>query len=199
MNWRLVSGLAAVLFVMPVALGDTTIGSLNNIGYNSSSGHTLLGQRFIVPAGETGLVSGSLVLHDGNSGDSNGYLRLYTFSDDGFTGTLGTQLGAGAITVLNGSGTQTYSYNFNVPVVAGNKYALLADWGSSNNAGGYFSNSSYYSDGMMILSTDGIATVLYPSYDMAFEVTFGQIPEPAMLGVIASLGLLLGRRARGRG
>jgi hypothetical protein len=135
-----------------------------------------------------------MTLHGSGSTDSNGFWRLFTFSDDGGTGTLGTQLGFGPISVLGSSGATEYSHVFNVPVVAGDKYALLVDWGSPNSAGGYFSNNSYYSGGTMILSTDGSTPVLYISYDMAFEVNFGQIPEPALLGVIAPLALLVRRR-----
>jgi len=193
MNWRTTLGLAAVLFGAPAAFGDATIGSLNDSGYNLSSGHTYLGQSFTVPTGETTLISASMRLHGGTGGQSDGFWRLYNY--DGGTNTLGAELGSAPITVYSASPVSDYTNEFNVPVVAGNQYALIIDWGSQNAAGGFFSNSSYYSGGTMILSTDGSAPVTYNSYDMAFEVTFGQpVPEPALLGVIAPLGLLVRRR-----
>lgn len=194
MKIQMVLGLAAALLTTPAAFGDITIGSLNDAGYNSSSGHTYLGQSFTVPAGETGLVAGSLALHGSGGSDSSGFWRLYTFSDDGGSATLGTQLASASITVAGANAPVTYSHNFNVPVVAGDKYALLVDWGSPNNAGGYFSNSSYYPGGTTIFSTDGGVPVVYNNYDMAFQITFGQIPEPALLGVLAPLMLLVRRR-----
>lgn len=176
------------------AFGDATIGSLGIAGYNTSAGHTYLGQSFIVPIGETGLVSAKMMLHGSSGSDSNGFWRLYTYSDDGGTGTLGTPQGSGPITIAGGSGASEYTHFFNVPVIAGDKYALIVDWGSPNSAGGYFSNSSYYPNGTMILSSDGSNPVIFSGYDMAFEINFGQIPEPASLGAIAPISLLVRRR-----
>ncbi len=174
------------------AFGDTTIGSLDNTGFNASGGHAYLGESFIVPAGETGLSSASLVLHGGNGGDASGMLRIYSFSDDGSTGVFGTQLGAFPITVPGNSAAATYSHEFDLPVTEG-KYALIADWGANNNAGGYFSNSSYYTNGNTIFAGAG-GPGIFSSFDLAFQVVFGPIPEPTTLAILAPLGLLLGRR-----
>lgn len=191
MKFQMVLGLAAALLAAPAALGDITIGSLNDTT-NSTSGHTYLGQTFTAPVGEDTLISASMMLHDSNgAGDSNGFWRIYTY--DGGTNILGSQIDSAPITVYDSDGPiLPYTQTFNVPVVAGNQYALIIDWGGANNAGGYYSNSSYYSGGAMILSSGGNPTV-YGS-DMAFEITFGQVPEPALLGVLAPLMLLVRRR-----
>lgn len=180
-------------------LADTTIGSLSQ-NPNPSGGHDFLGQSFTVPAGETGLISGSFLLQKTTAGNANGTFSVYAFTelnDGSFNGVFGTQLGAYPITIPGSSAPQTYTQVFNVPVVAGNKYALVVDFGGPSNAGGFFSNSSYYSGGDTLFSSTGVPHI-FTSYDMSFQIAFGPIPEPATLGILAPLSLLLGCRRPSR-
>lgn len=173
------------------AQAATTIGSLNTAGFNPSAGHAYVGESFIVPAGETGLISATLVLNNTLAGTVNGTMRIYEFSDDGSNGAFGPQIGAQPISLPVGS-TQSITQTFNVSVTAGSKYAVIADWGAPTNVGGYYSNSSYYPDGMTIF-TGASNPVMHPS-DIAFEVNFGVIPEPGMIAMLIPAGMLLRRR-----
>jgi hypothetical protein len=191
MKIQTVLGLATALLATQAVFGDTTIGSLNDTT-NSSSGHTYLGQTFTAPTGVAFINSVSMVLHGPQEGGSNGNWEIYNY--DAGANTLGTLLDTAPVSVYSESPVLPYTQAFNTPVTPGNHYALLVNWGNTDTAGGYFSSNSYYSGGTTILSTDGSTPVVFNNYDMAFEVTFAQVPEPALLGVIAPLMLLVRRR-----
>jgi hypothetical protein len=175
--------LAAVIFfaIAGSARAATTIGSLDTTGFNPSGGHAYLGQSFIVPAGENGLVSATLMLNNTLGSTVNGNWRIYEFTDDGSNGIFGTQIASQPLALPAGS-QQAISQTFNVSVTAGNKYALIADWGSSTNVGGYFSNSSYFANGMTIF-TGVSGPIMHPS-DLAFQINFGVVPEPVVVPLL---------------
>lgn len=181
-----------------IASGDglaaTSIGSLNTAGATPSSGHRFVAQSFIVPAGEVGLIDGTLILRNDGNAAATGTLGIYSFADDGTATSIGAPLASSPVTIaagFNGAVTRT----FNLPVVAGNKYELLVDWTAEGNPLGSLYQSNYYPGGISLLAGAGGTPVTFTGLDEVFQVNFGLIPEPTSL---LSATLLIGVAQRRR-
>lgn len=184
---------SAVLFGSSAScFAATTIGSLSTAGTSPSSGSTIFGQSFIVPAGETVLSSASLAAWTNLA--RSGTLEVWLFSDDGSTGSLLAPVASSSFS-LGAGDNQVVTKTFNAAVTPGDKLAVLVNWGSpQNNAGGY-DGANYYADGSTFFESQG-TPVMFTGSDNAFSVTFGVVPEPASAAVIGAASLIVLRRRK---
>jgi hypothetical protein len=170
------------------ASADATIGSLNTLGNGNTMGLRLFAQTFQVPAGETGIRSASLVLVN-EQGVTSGQFSIYTYDSGTLTPLYSTPL------TLNPGAEQVLEFFPNIPLIPGPTYAIGVDWGSGQLTGTYYS-SNYYGNGFMLLQSVEPIPTQFTAYDMAFEVEFGSIPEPASVALLtlAFTSLLTRRR-----
>ena len=207
---RTLCGFAALglgAFVLATAASSAgaaaTIGSLDTTGFINTGGQDRLAQSFVVPAGETGLVSGTIVLQNSRPAASTGVMSIWPFAVNGFNGDFGPALASVPITLPVGT-QQAITSTFNLTVVPGQTYALGVDWGVGNggtSGGSYSSNGmNTYPDGLAVFGPNPNGDYpVFTSLDLPFQVNFGAIPEPAGAAVagVALAGTLL-RRGRGR-